>query len=291
MHIALIDDRTLAARIGICLLLAGSASCSQSQTPAPAADPPPPSQPATQPVFDITPLPTLIDLGYFQIVVPEGAVSRNDEFWKNVPDAAVDGEENRQLQWNGLRVGEGDFDHWKPCGDVLKRAGAQFTIGHFYSVVPSDQEIPVSGDIARQTLFWFDRQGRLIGEDYDHCQDILCYTFGPSSEYPGRVKLDLTPMVRAVRQRIEITALNNEQDIQFVSSQHLFDVGLSVDLPKGKFLVISPSADAQRETSIGHRFLTSDAHAGRRETIFVFVVNRTPPTQVTTPDGATHLEQ
>jgi len=263
------------------LFLALISGCAQ-QSPVSQSDPPPATQPqavdvdaqAMPPPPPPMPMPQVIDLAFFQFVVPAGTVSQNDQFWQNV-SPAVDDDMADRLDRNGLRVGEAEVQDWKRFGKILGKAGAVVTSGHFLSIKAANQEIAMTPEIDDQTLFYFDQHG-LAGDFYDHCQNIFSFTYGPSPRQPGSVRLELTPLIRSVRKHYVFTELNNESDVEFVNSQHLFDLGLSVDIPPGRFLLIAPSAQSQRTTSIGHQFLTQDAHAGRREILLVFLINPSP---------------
>jgi hypothetical protein len=283
-------DQIAISAIGLMTLISG---CAQ-QSPVLQSDPPAASQPAAVDVDADSlpappppaPIPPVIDLAFFQFVVPQGTVSHNDQFWQNVLPA-VDDDTAALLDRNGLRVGEASVQDWKGFAKILNKAGALTTGGHFLSIKPADQEVVMTPEIDDQTLFYFDRHG-LAGDFYDHSQNIFSFTYGPAPQQSGVVRLDLTPLIRSVRKHYEFTELNHEQDIEIVNSQHLFDLGLSVDIPQGRFLLIAPSAQSARTTSIGHQFMTQDAHAGRREKLLMFLVNPSPTliTPATMPSSA-----
>jgi hypothetical protein len=269
---------------GLCAALCVVGCAQPSRDPAPVARPVTvvQAQPTPSSFFN---MPRGIDVAFLQFLIPEGKISGSAEFWSHIQEPVVDEDENDQLNRNGIRVGEAAISSWKDIAPILNKAGGSVVSGHFISATTEDHEIPVSGDLPEETLFYFDDHG-LSGSFYDRCQNYLAFSYGPTPMQSNCVRLELTPLVRGTRKHYEFTALGDPQGIRYVSSDHLYNLGLRVDLPEGKFLVIAPSSQAERTTSIGHQFLTHDANASRRETVMVFVVTRpmpVPPASATQP--------
>jgi hypothetical protein len=254
---------------------------------APAAAASPPATPLPRGVFPASsatpimgdlPTPTVIDLGMYEFWLPYGAVSQNKQFWKWVREPVVDLTTHDLLYQNGLRVGEGEVADWSHFKKIFDAAGARVIQGHFMAPQATNQQIVCTGELPQQTLFFFDRHG-LSGRVYDGCQNLFYLTFGPAPRQPQAIRIELCPVVRATERRYEYTVLNNEQHVDYVGDEHLYDLGLHVDLPVGKFLIVAPSVQSDRSMSIGHQFLTQDAAAGRREMVLIFVANPDPHVQ------------
>jgi hypothetical protein len=250
----------------------GSAPIQQVASPAPKSDPAPAPVarlPETRPAI------VFIDLSMYQIYVPAGSISGNDEFWANLVPADMDASADNLLNSNGIRVAQGNVSDWPVSKKILDLAGADTIRNHYIAPRARGQEIPVSEDQVEQTLFWFDGRG-LSGQVYDHCQNLLVLAFSPTPDRAECVHLELSPLVRATRKHYEYTVLNGQNVVSFVNEEHLYDVGLSADLQVGKFLVVAPSSQSSRTTSIGHQFFTQDDKSHRREMVMIFVVNPTP---------------
>jgi hypothetical protein len=226
-------------------------------------------QPATRP--DVV----FIDLSMYQIFVPAGAISGSDEFWGNLSPAEMEDGAADLAGANGIRVAQGDVKDWGVSKKIIDRAGADTIQNHYIAPMARGQEIPITGDLMEQTLFWFDGHG-LNGQTYEHCQNLLVLAFGPSPGGEGAVRLELCPLVRATRRHYEYTILNGRTVASFVNEEHLYDIGLRAELANGKFLVVAPSPGSERTTSIGHQFFTQDGRSHRLEMVMVLVVNPKP---------------
>jgi len=253
------------------LLVGGCAPQPVSPPPPPVAQTdPPPSIPQTQPDSAI------IDLSMFQIFVPAGSISRNRDFWGYLAIAGgLDQSECDLLDRNGVRVGVGDVDDWSSLRTIIDKAGAQTLQGRVIGVGTKGHEIPVSDNLPGQTLFYFDQHG-LSGHVYDACQNILVLSYEAAPQGSGAVRLQLCPLVRNQAERLDTTAVNTRHVWEYTHDQRLYDMGLSVDLAPRKFLVVGPSPQSGRSTSIGHQFFTQEATTQRREMIMIFVVNPRP---------------
>jgi hypothetical protein len=191
-----------------------------------------------------------------------------------------------RLDENGLRAGEAAISDWPSFKKILDAAGASAIEHHFIGPGAEKQEFARSGELPQETLFFYDAHG-LSGRVYDRCQNLFVLAYRPTpaasgaspAQGDGAVRLECCPMVRGTRRQLHYTVLNGQETVEYQSDERIFDVGLRVDIPPGRFLVIAPSAQSQRAVSIGHAFLTQDAAAGRRETILIFVAGYPPTVQ------------
>ena len=238
---------------------------------------------------DALPPPPVIDLSLYQFTAPAGLISGNKEFWKRVEEGTggnskiVDVATHDLLYKNGIRVGEGVVADWPRFAALFNAAGVTVVGSHFLAATANNEEFGQSNELPDQTLYYYDSHG-LSGAVYDQCTNLFALSYQPSPQLGGVVRLELCPLVRAARTHVSYTELNDETSVDFVRDEHLYDLGLRVDLPPGKFLVVAPSEQSELELTIGHQFLTRDAKAGRREMVFIFVVN-TPPIVHAAPAG------
>jgi hypothetical protein len=252
-----------------------AAGCVENQKVAAEVGTAPPPPPATRPLTVVsTPapvLPTLIDVSLYQFMTSAGAISQNQKFW-DLTEPAVTSD---LLEENGLRVALGSVSDWPRFKRIFDRVGVNVVHEHYIAASATDQEIAVSGELPEQTLFVFDGHG-LSGRVYDRCQNLMALSYGPSPAAEGNMRLELCPLVRGLRRYYRYTVINDQQALNYTSDEQFYDLGLRLDVPEGKFLIVCPSEQSQRSTSVGHQFLTLDAKAGRRERILLFVVNSSP---------------
>jgi hypothetical protein len=254
----------------VAAVLAGCGAATPTADPSPDPKPAaidPVAVPTTLPSAQTRPAVTVIDLSLYQIVVPAGAISGNKDFWQPLDSVGSD-----LADKNGIRIGQGNVNDWPRFKEILDHAGANTVPNRYIAPSATDQEIPVTGELPEQTLFCFDSHG-LSGHVYDQCQNLLVLGFQPTPGNPAAVRLELCPLVRATRHHYQYTVLNDQSVVDFTSDEHLYDLGLRVDLPREKFLVVAPSPQSERATSIGHQFLTQDGKSGRTELVLIFVVN------------------
>jgi hypothetical protein len=230
--------------------------------------------------------PPIINVSLYQLTVPAGAVSANPDFWKWVDPPSIDDATVNRLDENGLRVGEAAISDWSNFRKIFDAAGASAIEHHFIGPGAENQEFAPSAELGQETLFFYDAHG-LSGRVYDQCQNLFILSYRPapappgasSSATDGAIELECCPMVRGTRRQLHYTVLNGEETVEYKSDERIFDLGLRVDLPPGRFLIVAPSAQSQRTVSIGHAFLTQDATAGRRETVLIFVAGYPPKVQ------------
>jgi hypothetical protein len=271
------DLRALAVKFFFLLIGLLAPGCAQNNAapaeaqvsgaaPSPAPAPSPPRPPATRPVA------IFIDLMMYQIYVPAGSVSRNTAFWEKLDATDIPSDADELLERNGVRVRQGEVKNWPDYKRILDAAGADTIQGHYIAPMARGQEIQVSNALPEQTLFFFDDHGA-GGLVYDQCMNFLVLGFAPSPDGAHAVRLELSPLVRAMRRHYEYSVLNGRDTVSFVSDEHLYDLGLRTDLSPGKFLVVAPAPASRRVTSIGHQFFTQDQGSHRREMVMIFVVN------------------
>jgi hypothetical protein len=224
------------------------------------------------------PVPAVIYVGLYQFAVPLGTVSGDADFWANVAPA-LDSSANELLDKNGVRAGLAAVDDWGKFKSILDKAGAgqpgNSLPQEFIGTSVNNEEFARSAEMPSQELFYYDSHG-LSGTVYDQCMNYFALSFGPSPAKDGSVRLELCPAVRADRRQLVYTVLNDRDEIDYKTDEHIYDLNLRIDLPPGKCLIVAPSEQSRRSLSIGHQFLTLDTPAGRREIILVFVVHQPP---------------
>jgi hypothetical protein len=143
-------------------------------------------------------------------------------------------------------------------------------------------QIEMRLNLMQQTIFQMNRQNIAVGQSYEASDNILNVNFEPAPRKPGQVRLSLAPMVRAQRKMLHYTTQNGEQEIAYDSPEHFYDLNFKVDLSEDRFLVVTPSPDAVRTTSVGHAFFKKETETERKEQVMIIMsepVVLPPPTQ------------
>ena len=219
----------------------------------------------------------MVHLDIYLLDMPAGSVSENAEFWKRVDEEAVGTANADRLKSNGIR-----------CGVAPRSEGLFFS--QFFDHQPHTARRQMVDDIHTDTielemekkfdeqdLFFINASNRIEGKTYTHGVNRLALTFGPTPRDPGAVRLTLCPVIYSDKTQLRFTPLNQEYESPIKDIDRLYDIGLTADVPGDSFLIIAPSSDAARRTSLGGCFLiqpnqtekTGTGHPGRTH-VFAF---------------------
>lgn len=226
---------------------------------------------------DATPLPdALIHLDVYQLDVPLGMVSGSVAFWKRVDEQCLGAGAEDRLFKNGLRCGLARKDDWpffRDWFDARPNSVRKSTINGYHAEAV---ELELTRKIDTEDLFFFNSSNGLEGRSYESCVNLVSLSFQPAPRKPGWVRVALCPTVRAQRRRLEFTPLNQEYESPFVQVDRLYDLNLCVDIPEDQFLIVAPSEDSRRATSIGGRFFIKNDKTERLEQVLVIVPTYLP---------------
>lgn len=234
--------------------------------------PPPATQPATQAVVLPRNMGTRgVYLDVYQMTVPAGTVSRNDEFWKRVDEQRVDPATYDLLLKNGVRVGVAPVAEWGYFKDVLESENAQTLKGTASAASQGSVLLTMKRNVRSQDVFYLSDQNKLHGRTYDKCDNLLSVSFWADPRRPGELRVSIAPTVRGTRTVLQFKYNGDEREIQEVVPETLYDLNLRVVLPPDGFLVLAPSEIGNRPTSLGHTFLRKEGDAEQKETVLVMV--------------------
>jgi len=211
----------------------------------------------------------IIQIEVWQLRLPMGTISRNEEFWKRINEQCVDVGSYDLLFKNGVRVGEAPQAEWEYLRTIMEQYPAVAQRTTFGGSQGEGIEFTMKEDVDAQNIFFFDAQNRLSGRSYDQSENLLTLRFEPTPRKLGSVRIAMCPVVRSTRKRLEFNIRHEEREIQYKRAERVYECSLRVDVPLGSFLIVAPSEAARRETSVGHAFLTKDGDAEQFEQIMV----------------------
>lgn len=214
----------------------------------------------------------MTQLDVYDIAAPAGLVSGDPEFMallEPLSDAALAQTPESQLQKNGMRMGLGAQLRWEEFKKVLEKQPVRTTPTGVMGT-SGRAELTVQEAVPAQTIFYFDASGELVGRSFDSSENYWALRFNPVLHAAGTTHISLTPAVRAQRRRVEFSRSNGEMKVEYVQPESLFDMGLGVQVPRGKFLVLCPAAGSARQsTTLASAFLFSNDAGQKLEHIFV----------------------
>jgi hypothetical protein len=214
-------------------------------------------------------VPIVFRLEVYVVNVPVGTISRNDAFWKRLDENCVDVATYALLGDNGLRVGQAHEEEWPALKRMIEDNPGSISHLETVGAEMKNIELPMRQGVEGQAVCYIDTDGKLRGDRYDRCDNLLNISFCRTPRKLGDIRLAIAPVIRLTRKRLEFTPLNNEQEIEFKADEAIYQ-NLTVDLPQNQFLVIAPSEDATRNlTLLGNRFFMKDGPAEPTEQVLV----------------------
>jgi hypothetical protein len=230
------------------------------------------AQPASSdvPRDPTVPLPVVYHLEIYLISVPQGAFSANEEFWKRINEQVVDVSTAARLYYSGIRTGVaplGELEHFSKYLDETAPVKKLTLTG----MEIKNAEIEMKPDVRQQKIFYLDRQFTQVGRDYEQSANVMNVSFERASRRPGHLRLALCPMVRALRKRWQLTQMNEQYEVAYVSPEVFYDLNFRVDIPGDSFLVVSPSPKASLSTSLGNAFLMKETATDRLEQVLIII--------------------
>jgi hypothetical protein len=227
----------------------------------------------------------IVQLDVYQLVVPLGAISRSEEFWKHVDEQSVDVGTYDLLRKNGWRVGMAPTGEWNYFHDIIETYPASSKPSALSASAVggnSSMELSMKTAVPYQNVFYFNDVNALYGRTFERCDNLLNVTLQQVPRKPGVARVTVCPTVRSLRRRFEVTMKNDERVIEYVHPEHLYDLNLQTDIPAGQFLVLAPSPEVKWKTSLGATFLVQDAAAERLETVILLVPHAVEMEETTT---------
>jgi hypothetical protein len=216
----------------------------------------------------------VIVLDVYHLMLPAGAVSNSEEFWKRIDEDGIDIGTHDLLLKNGIRIGLGHDNDWPYFKGLLgKHPSARQTR---LSSEPGKEgylELEMASAIPEQSIFGIDDHGIDWGRRFEKCDDLLGISFIASQHNPGEVLLKTCPIVRGLRQTYSVSVLNNEEtQIEPKHAEHLYDMRCEASVPVDNFLIVAPSRAARGlSTSLGATFLFSEGKAEPIEHVLILV--------------------
>ena len=215
-------------------------------------------------------MPLVFHVEVFVLGVPPGTFSGNEEFWKRIDEQCVDVPTYDLLYKNGIRVGVAPTSELDDFAKYMNDVAPVEKISMNGSEV-KDAQIEMKKDLPEQVIFHFDRQNNAIGRSFDRSENFWDISFEPAPRKPGQLRLTLCPMIRASRRQVVFTQLNEGYEMKFVSPEMIYDLNFRVDIPAGGFLVVTPSPNARRPTSVGNAFLVKDGPTSKLEQVLIII--------------------
>lgn len=209
----------------------------------------------------------MVHLHIFDITAPLGVLSNDTALGELLsPLAAADAQ---ALERNGVRLGTAPQERW----DEFKAIFDRYSVKTAPTTVigPSGRsELMMQRSVPSQAIFHLDSQGQLVGRSYDNSDNFWAVRFAPLPQQAGVTQVSLSPAVKAARKRMEVSRSAAEYQFSYVQPETVYDLSLTTNLERGRFLMVLPAAGAVRQTtSLASAFLSSVDDGQRLEHVLV----------------------
>lgn len=205
--------------------------------------------------------------------LPGGAASEAEDIWARVQAAPLAEDRINLLHANGLRIGVSEARHLLNLAGVLEAlAGKELLYAVMPGVTDPPSTLTLRADLPPRTVFAVGRDGLARGTDYpggDYALGIGCRL---DVSDPSRVQLTIVPQIHSGEKMRELVrsaghlTFRNRQEVTSFS-----EASVRVTLPVGDALVVGPSRQAGRTSSIGHCFLAGDRDGIPFETMILLI--------------------
>ena len=206
----------------------------------------------------------------YQITVPVGTVSKNEEFWKHIDETAMDPARYDLLRRNGMRLGTAPLSEFENIRGLLEDTPTHPRMMGTLGAEVKNIEIPMRTEIPFETINYYGAGNECVGRTFDASENIFSLSFRRAPRKLGEMRLTLAPMVRSLKKHLEYTAKDDAIDIQYVAPVKFY-LNIEADLPMEKFMVLGPSGSSDMPTLIGHQFFVQDDAAQQMEQVLIFV--------------------
>jgi hypothetical protein len=214
-------------------------------------------------------VPMVFQLVCYQITVPVGTVSKNEEFWKRIDETAMDPARYDLLRRNGMRLGVAPIDEFENLRTYLEDTPTHAKVMGTIGPEAHNMELPMRGDIPFETINYYGPGNDLVGRTFDASENIFNISYRRTPRQIGTMRLTVAPMVRSLKKHLEYTAKNDDVEIQYVAPVKFY-LNIEADIPMDKFLVLGPSDTSELPTIIGHQFFLKDDPSQQMEQVLIF---------------------
>jgi hypothetical protein len=214
-------------------------------------------------------VPMVFQLACYQITVPVGTVSKNEDFWKRIDETAMDPARHDLLLHNGMRLGTAPLSEFENIRSFLEDTQTHSKVMGTVGAEAQNMELPMRSNIPFETICYYGQGNEMTGRTFDASENIFNISYRRTPRKLGDMRLTLAPRVRSIKKHLEYTAKNDEIEIQYVAPQKFY-LNIEADLPMDQFLVLGPADTSDLPTCIGHQFFLKDEPAQQMEQVLIF---------------------
>jgi hypothetical protein len=214
----------------------------------------------------------LAQLVVYFVELPIGTSEEAGDIWSQLQRPAMDVDDTYMLSDNGLEIGVGRRENWDRFQETLLNHSA---VQYSPQTLIGRPGLPLRPRVAEhaspQTLFLVHQDQTLSGWDFPAGEYLLSILFKPAGP-DGQMVITGVPVIRSrVRRAVVVESGENVATHDRPLEYSLNPLAFQMRIPADSFLVIGPSARAQRTSSLGRCFLRRERGGVPVETMLLLV--------------------
>jgi hypothetical protein len=214
------------------------------------------------------------------VELPVGAASEGEDIWRCLDEGAIGADCLRVLHRNGLRVGMTKSGNLPDLLDVLGKLTGRKLVHGTHAASPG---VPICLTLKEnqppQMVFAFDGDGSAHGADYPAGNYVLAvsYRLNEKEEKPSTILLTVVPQIRPASSKTADDSINAEAEFRTDKEIISFEqAAFTISMPVGDILVVGPSSESHRPSSIAHGLLKGNLNGVPFETVLLLIPQVVP---------------
>ncbi|GMU23958.1 MAG: hypothetical protein AMXMBFR13_40350 [Phycisphaerae bacterium] len=217
--------------------------------------------------------------------VPAGTFSRSGKIWNHLDEQVLPVEVAALLQRNGLRIGKGKLDAWRPIKALLE---AERDVTSTQDAALLTNGLPLTIEINRrpqdQTLFLFRPNGSLVGAPLPASTNVIRVEYAVPPTQPESVELAIMPEIRlhAAEPELSLDPASWNRPLA-PPSRILRELSARIIVAPGEFVALGPSPAAERAHTMGS-LLLREQEEGREYESMYFITPKVSRRETVAPE-------
>ena len=212
----------------------------------------------------------LVLLDIYQLIVPMGGISQNEEFWRRVDEDHVDLANHDMMSRNGIRYGLAPTSEWPYFTKLIDKYCPKSKKGSTALTQSGFVQLTMRQSVELENIIYISNE-EPGGKIFHNCENLLNVSYETIPHRPGETRIKMAAVVRDLQQQWEVTVLNQAREVNVVHPYQLYDLKLEVDVPNNQFLIVAPSEMAKNNLTLGNAFFVEPDKSEQSEIALVIV--------------------
>lgn len=224
--------------------------------------------------------PLIVSVSMVVVELPVGAASGGEAIWQCLDEKIIEADRSRALHRNGLRVGLTGAGNLPVLLDALGKLTGRKTVYETHAAVPGNPiHLTLKENQPPRMVFTFDSDGSAKGADYPAGNNVLAVSCRLKEKDLSTILLTVVPQIRPSSGKKADDSANVRAEFQTDTEKEIFSfeqAAFSISMPAGAILVIGPSRESHRPSSVAHGLLVGSRSGVPFETVLLLIPKVVP---------------